>query len=413
MYSRKKIFDIVPPGKKKKEDTEEILSFGKREDVGNGGFPSFGKWFVVLSALLLLFLAGGYIFINPVAQIEIWPKKESLNLNDSLQASILAVKPDFSKKIIPAVPLEIEDIISQKFSSSVTTTKERAKGIIRVYNKYHLPVTLIKGTHFLASNSDVEFVSKRKITIPAKGHVDVGVIAVAAGEEYNIKPCAFSIPNLRKFSPSQLYYDVTGKSFSKMVGGRIAQISKVTKGDLDRAKKVLKIKAFKESEQEFKNKNSSSTIILERTINQDILSVSSSAKIGQETKNFVVQMKTKTRALGIKRGDINNFAKTAILSQVSSQKEIFDNTLNVDYEPKNIDLKNGTVTLNLSISADVYSHIDKNILKTEVKGELPRNAKWEIIKSFPNISKVNITIKPFWQRHLPKKVENIRIDIKP
>lgn len=412
MPSRKKIFDITPPRTEEKKEAEEFLSLAEKEPV-KGNHPSrFGKGFIIFLAFLILFVLGCYVFIRPSAQIKVWPKTDSLSFETSLQASILATETDFSRRIIPATPLEIEETTSQEFRSSVTTTAEKARGIIRVYNQYYLPITLVKGTHFLASDSDVEFLSQKRITIPAKGFTDVGVIALSAGEEYNVGPCAFSIPNLRKFSPPRLYYDITGKSFSKMTGGRVAKVFKVTEEDLDQAKKALEAKALRESESSLQSKNSSSTLILKETINQEVLDISPLPSVGQEVKNFVLQIKTKTRALGIEKTDLEKFAREEALSQIPSQKELSANTLDVDCKSKNIDMEKGKATLVLSISADVYPHIDKESLKMKVTGELPEEAKKIILDSFPEISKVEITVMPIWQRQLPKNTRDIKIEIK-
>lgn len=409
MVNRKKFFDIIPPETEEKRDVEKLLFLDKEKAVVNKLPFRFGKGVVIFLVFLVLVFLSCYIFVKPKAEIDVQPKTSALNFETSLEASILAPSTDFSKRIISAVPLEAEKTISQEFLSSVTTTAQKSKGIIRVYNKYYLPVTLIKGTHFLSSDSDVEFLSQRKITIPAKGFIDVGVLASSPGEEYNIGPCAFSIPNLRKFSPPRLYYDITGKSFSKMTGGKIAKVSKVTEEDLDRAKKVLSEKALKEGESIIKDKVPEGTVILRDTIEPEIIDVYPLVRVGQEVKNFTVQTKVKIRALGIERKDLEEFAKKYILSKISSDKEFSSNTLDVNCKTRDINMEQGKANIILSISAGVYSRINEESLKSEARGKFPQKAREDILSSFPNLSDVKIMVKPIWRRRVTRELRDIKI----
>jgi len=412
MQYRKKIFDIIPPKEKKIKN----LSFLGKEELSEVKLlpkPSlyFKRSLVIFLIILITGFTACYFLIKTQAVVEIWPKTEAKEFKTLLQASTLTSQPDFSQKLIPAAPLEGEKTISQEFSSSITTTEEKAHGIIRVYNKYYLPVTLIKDTRFFSSDSDVEFISQRKITIQAGGFIDVEVIAAAPGEEHNINPCAFSIPNLRKFSPPQLYYDITGKSFSPMTGGRIAKVPRVTEEDLSRAEKELRERALREGKDALKESSSKDVIILEETINQEIVESSPLAKVGQEIERFTFQIKAKTKAFGIKKLDLENFGRDYLVSKILPDKEVYTESLNINYSSKEVNLKEGKTTLSLTISAEIYSKIDEGLLKKIVKGRDSGEIQKDVLTNFPEISKVQLKISPFWQRKTPQNLENIRIKI--
>lgn len=411
MPYKKRIFDIIPPGEKKIEKKREEQFLAGLAEPSVKTPRKLLRIFVCFLAILIAISAFCYFLIEPTAIVKVWPKTKKLEMETILTAAIQRNRPNFSQKVIPAISLELEKTISQEFSASVTTTRERARGIIRVYNKYYEPVTLIKDTRFLPSDSDTEFLSQRKITIPAGGFTDVEVIAAAPGEEYNIQPCAFVIPNLRKFSPPRLYYDITGRSFAPMTGGRIAEIPKVTALDLETAKTAITKRVFEETKLALEEKIPEDTIILEETIEQEILEVTPLAKVGQEIENFIVQIKSKSKALGIKKADLDNFAKDYIISQIPSDQTLYLESLNTNFNTKTASLEEGTAELGVTISGLIYSRLDEGFIKEIIIGKDPVRARQDILVNLPGISKVQIEIKPFWQTKIPQESKDIEIKI--
>jgi len=406
MSYKKKIFDVIPP---KKEKREQFLIEFKKDKLASS--KKRFRVFICFFVILLVIFASCYFFVKPTAVVKIWPKTKNLTLKTTITATTQKNQSDFSQKVIPAFLLEVEKTISQEFTASVTTTEERARGVIRVYNKYYKPITLIKGTRFLPSDSDIKFLSQKRITIPAGGFTDVEVIAAAPGEEYNIQPCAFVIPNLRKFSPPRLYYDITGKSFAPMVGGRVSEIHKVSASDIENAKTVLKKRAFKEAKRALKEKTPKDTILLEDTIEQEVLDFIPLAKVGQEIENFVVQMKIRAKALGIKKSHLNNFAKEYVNSKLPQKTALYLESLNTNVKEERVDLEEETVELKVAISGLVYSSFNEDALKRMILGKDGIIAAQDIRANFPEVAKVEIKIKPFWRRKIPQKLEDIEVKI--
>lgn len=410
MYSRKKIFDITPPAKEKTDDF--IEKFLQKEDLSEKKPSSFLKKTVIVAIFIFIVLIFGCSFISPKAEVTIWPKTETLNFETELGVSTSASELDFSKQVVPAVVLSTELRLSQEFSSSVTTTEEKAEGIIRVYNQYSASVTLIDGTQFLASEADVRFLSQRKIIIPAGGYVDVAVMAARPGSDYNIGPCAFSIPNLRKFSPARLYYDVTGKSFSAMSGGRVEEISKITAQDLESAEKILTEEVFREGKAVLRDETSEDILILEETIEQEVLEVFSQAEVGQEVSTFNFEINVKTKAFGARQADFREFSLAHIESEISSQKIIDSESLDVNYSFQSIDHEDGVIILNLEGSAEIYSAVSKDDVNEFIKNRRPEEAIQSVLSNYPEISRLQVKLWPFWQKIAPKNPSRIEIEIK-
>jgi len=439
--TKKKIYDIVPPEKRaeilgarkavkiKKAIPTSHISFSKRTTSKTEGTPrltAFRQKRKLLFSLILFLIIGfgAYWFISTakIIKINLFPKIEPFTLNTSVtfstsDAEFSLPSSDLSQTVIPATPVELEKTFTKEFFSSEVTAEEKAKGTIRVYNKYSRTVTLVQGTRFLSSSEPTkQFHSTKKISIPAGGYIDVPVIASEPGKNYNIEPCVFSIPGLRNYSPPQLYYDVFGKSFSKMEGGRSETIRKITKEDLDNAKETLWGLAQQQIKPVLQEKVGSDFIILGDSVKIELLSSGlMNAEEGQEAKSFVYQIKTKATALKAETSAVRKFAKEYVVSNLPGHKDFVESLLAVNFvgkkEQSTEDLSEAKTKLNanLEIIAKVYSEIDENSLREIIKGRDKKDIARYALEVCPDLVKPPIIeFVPFWARKAsltPEKVE--------
>lgn len=397
--NRKKFFDILPPKRIIIEKVEE------KKSLPSGGWK---KGLIFLFSLLILLGIGSYFTLVKV-KIEIWPKTEISSFEEKVVADTNASEINFPTKIIPAKIIEIEELSSQEFPSSGKIEKE-AEGKIRVYNKYHLPVTLKAGTRFQSADKEVlYFCSSFKLTIPEKSWIDTQVKAclVKSGEDekYNIGPSKFSIPGL---SGSELFFYVYGESFEPMRGG--GKISQVTKEDLEKAKKILTETVFSQLEESLKNKISNNSLLVEGATKKEILETIPGAEVGAEIESFKLEEKAKLRTLVLKKSDLDNFAQATILAQIPGGKKIQPESLKIDFQPESINLETGKIVLNLKISAKIFSDINFASLKKNLKGKSFQESKM-ILENQADIIKAQISAWPFWVREIPQDIEKIELKI--
>jgi len=406
----KKIIDIFPPTSTKVfKDKLFSLPYKTKK------FWSFRKKIIITIFLALISVFFLIHFVFSEVRIEIWLETEPLDFKEEITADLTKENANdlLSSKTIPAYIIDTGEITtSQSFPSSGKTSKEsKANGKIKIFNNYHLSQTLTVNTRFQAPSEEnvLYFRSTKAVTVPAKGTLDIDVVADRPGEEYNIEPATFSIPGLVGLPQ---YSSIYGKSFSPMIGGFKGEIWKVEKEDLESAKNILAEKLFTEAKESLKNKAANEFVLLnvDDVIKEEILEASSSFEAGSETQYFDFKVKVKSQALVFKKSDIENFAKEFILSKTTERKKIQESSLKTDYSPESINLSIGKIVLKLVFSAKIYSDIDSSSLKETLKGKTLKEAQ-DILENQDQIKKVQIISWPPWIKNVPDNSEKIKIKL--
>src|SRR3989344_8207928 len=179
---RKKVFDITPPGENKnffvpnQPDGRNFSPAPKTLKVAAKKFEqrapfyfSKGRLFLAVFFAVFVLAGAGYFFIEPEAEIKIWPKTEELNLEIQLLAAESNKEIQDSENFIPLEIIEAESSASQDFPASGKYLKEeKAKGKIRVYNNYSVSQVLTTGTRFwcFVEGGMREFKTQERIVVP-------------------------------------------------------------------------------------------------------------------------------------------------------------------------------------------------------------------------------------------------------
>jgi len=421
----KKIYDILPPklvhkventlknlggaAKKKKSRHRAVQNQYKEKH-----FPLKE---ILVGGLIIVFLLGIYFYNNlQKSDIQIWPKLDTLTLQEKIIADKMVDTVDLSKKIIPAQYREqIQDSWQEFPATGSVSNDKKALGTIKIYNKINpsTPFTLKTGTHFL-SNSGKYFVTLEKITIPAAqkkapGSVEVKIQAKEAGDNYNIGPSKFSVP---KLSGTTYYYSIWAESDEAMAGGYTGTLKKVTKDDILQAKEALTKSLLTKAEDALKSSLSLDDIILDGAISKEVIDVSSDVKPDSTVDKFIESAKVSVSALVFKKQDLEKFAKDNILSQLSENKSLLENSLNLTYDPDSIDLENGKEEINLQISAKTYYNIDNNNLVDLVSRKSAREIEEVVYEKYEDkISLIKVNFWPFWVHKAPVNKNRIIVNL--
>lgn len=428
----KKIFDIIPPWvinenkslsiqkntikkDKDKKIKKEIFGndkiFQKETESSEKKIKKFYSGTKQGAKILISFFCGLVLitiiyivhFKFSKVEIEIWPKTETLNLEEKFTIDTNTQEQNFLTKIIPGKFFEIERNISQQYPCSGKTVKEeKAKGIIRVTNNYHLNQTLKKATRFqppLENKKILYFRSIKTVTVPAKKYLDVEVIADEPGEEYNIKPSVFVLPGLVGLPQ---YYSITGKSFSMMKGGLKSEIPQVTKEDLEKAKKDLLKKLEEDNNNFLKTKIPEDFIFVENAVIQDIVETTDSA-VESDPKFFNFNLKTKIKTIIFKKSDLDIFINK-ILEQYLEKNKNLQKEIKSDYSIKSLEIEQGKMILNLKISVKIFQDINLENLKKNLSGKTFKNADL-FLTDQSKIDKFDFKFFPFWLNKIPQNFE--------
>jgi hypothetical protein len=399
----RKFFDIIPPEHfKEKTSLRNIKKSSKKKRVF--------LFFLILFLGVIIF---SFNFFLSRAEIKIFPQTEEIFLEEQITVKT-KIKEDLNfwleNKIIPGILYEKEQEMKEQFSTSGKILKEeKARGIIRVYNNYHLTQTLVKNTRFQPPLEKVlYFRTTRKIVIPPKSYVDVEVIADKPGEEYNIGPSTFSVPGLLGLPQ---YYSVYGKSFTSMKGGFVGEVSQVTKEDLENAQKKLIEKSKREFLINLRATLPSEIILIPQALSQKILESKSSAEEGQELESFDYQIKTQSKILGFKEEDLKTLAENLLNLKIKKEnKKIEKESLKIEYQFLNYDLEKEKMILKVKISALCYQDINLENLKKVLLGKSLKETKF-LLKNQPYFRKFEINLFPFWLRKIPQQKEKVKIEL--
>lgn len=372
---------------------------------------------IILVIIVVVGLGTFSYYFSLGVKILIWPKQETLNSQVQLTVDKETKDINIFAKIIPGFLFQEEKTISQDFAASGKSLKEtKAEGTIRVYNNYSTTSQiLIANTRFISAEGKL-FRSLERVVIPGgkyekgklqPGYLDIKVRADQLGEEYNIGPSTFSIPG---FAGTPKYTGFYGKSSESMKGGYKGEIAQVTEKDIENAKNAIFQRIFGETRNGLKEKISPEFILIEEGIRDKTLETSiPKAGVFQET--FKAEIKGVSEAIVYKKQDLENFAKETILFQKPVDKKLHQESLKIDYSLGKLDLDLGKITLNLNISAKIFSEINEEALKENIAGETPAQIT-EFLSIQPQIERIEIKLLPFWAKEAPNNKDKIRVELR-
>jgi len=374
------------------------------------------SWRLVLLVLIIIGIFA--YFTLPRAEIEIWPETEIVTFEAKSKADTKVENIDLLAKLIPGISFEKEKTLSREFpSTGRKLIEERAEGIIRVFNHSPREQILIARTRFqpplrkfqppLEEGETPWFRTTERIVIPPRGYVDVRVVADVPGEKYNIESSIFVVPGLAGTPQYTLVY---GKSFESMKGGLRKEVTVVTQEDLEKAERVLKEKARKETKRALENKIPPEFIFLSEATKAEILELFSLAQAGSELEEFIFQVRAKATTISFRKEDLENFAKEFIIFKIPADKRIDRESLRITYSPKDIDFEAGKILLSFNLEARIYSDIDKLSLKQKLFGKSLVEAQ-SFLQNQPDIKRAEVKLWPFWVRQVPRPLEKIRLEI--
>ena len=421
----KKIFDIMPPEIWKRQQEGMIhpkkKKRGLKKEKSRKSKKFYLKEILISGALFFVLVSGFFYFKLPRVSVEIWPKTELLTSNEKITIATSANEVSLTDKLIPGQFVEIEKDLWQEYPATGTKSNEgKAKGTIRVYNKYNPPALLsLKAQTRFISDSGKVFRSLGKIYLPPaqiKGGkvvpswTDVEVMAAEAGEEYNIRSANFSVPGL---SGTAWYYSVYAESSADMTGGFKSDSKQATEEDLQAAKEDLEKKILDGAESALREKITSDYVLLDGAISKNIFENSCLVKAGAEVEKFSCQAKARARALVFKESDLKKFAKGIIMGQVSKEKSLSEQSLNIKYSPDLINLDDGKIVLNLELSGKIYSSVNKYELSVLFKDKSSEQLEEIISNVLPQqTSQIKIKFWPFWVKKAPRDATRINVELK-
>ncbi|MFH0791785.1 MAG: hypothetical protein V1905_01035 [bacterium] len=416
-YRDKKVLDIIPPNRSNSVNDFEIAHVSVKSRR-----PRYLLSFVIVIIGIVLVLS--YFSLLKVT-VEISPKYDKVAKSEDVIFDVDIKTPDYVNRRLPAMVVELSEDYSGTFSPKESVDKEeKAKGTVKIYNSTPNFQILVKDTRFLSSDGKLFRLTSR-VTVPASvsiggkttpGTVDSEVVAVEAGESYNIEAATFSVPG---FAGTAKYTSFYAKSFKPMAGGYAGKTGRVSDSDLATAKNSVVSGLTKMGEESVAKKLEEGLTLINGFKSLEFKDIDYSAKTGDLTDSFKVSGKINIKFIVIQNTDLEKLtekmlnpgsAPEAVPAVLEGKKMIRQNSVKVEINPENPDLKSQKGIIHLTVSGEVYSSINDEVAKNAVKGKTVREAK-EFLESQLFIDMVRINIKPFLIGPIPGDVSRINIEV--
>ncbi len=396
-----KIFDIIPV-----EEKKEIIKKENKKSSRN-----IRKY--IFYFFLFFFLFSGFWAYSSFStvEIEIWANTEKVTFEEEIVIS----ETDYIDIVERIVPGKIFSVNVKEegtfFASGKDIAEERAKGIIRVYNKHSTEdQTIVAQTRFVSSDGKL-FRTIRANVIPGgsfvggklePGHIDVEVVAAEAGEEYNIKPTLFSIPG---FAGTDRFHNFYGESLSDMRGGFKGEAPVIKEEDIVKAKESVREELFNKGYQKALANTEGLVLPGDIFLRKEIVEEKSSNSAGEFVSEFKYEIEADFYFLGFRENDINVLAENIITENIEDKK-IKEGTIEISYEILSRD--EDFLKLNVSYNAYVHPEIIISQLKEEIKGKERDDVRKFLIEN-PKIGRVQINSWPLLRNRAPNSLEKINL----
>jgi len=374
-----------------------------------------------LAAASLLIILLVFFVVLPKATVIVYPKTEPVtrDMEISLGANVQAA--DVSKLILPAK--KISESLQSKNTFQSQGKKEvgnKASGTVKIYNFTKLPINLKSSTTILTVGSktyrlaqDINSLKpvtyknpKTKEINPNSLGASFAVIAQDGGESFNLPAgTRMEISNQVFGSNPQFLY---AKIDTAITGGTSRFISVVTDQDIKDGQTFLTNQLI----QSLKDKLAKDNLtVAEKSYNIEIKSFITDKAVNSESPSFEAVLNANITGLGFDQGQLQKLVMDRISQTMSQDKTLELNEHGqIDYKIKSMDLQNEIAILLVHFEGKAVRKMDLNDLAQGLVGKSKSEVN-EILKSRPEIEKIDIILAPAWQQNFPwfrQKISVIR-----
>ena len=310
---------------------------------------------------------------------------------------------------------EIPITVTGTATDSSSSTTEKARGTIVIYNDFSAEAQSLVATTRLESPDGKIFRLQKSITVPGKttspGAIEAEVVADQSGDVYNIDPTTFTIPG---FKGNPKFEKFSGKSVKKMSGGGAggSEVKSIARADLDKAEADAKTQAEAAFIADLESSRVPGEFFLKESLELTPLESGNRPKEGLTGATFEYERTFKARAFLLQE----NMLKQKI--EAAAQKE----SAGIRLEVARIDLDYGEITPNytdgtvgIRIHALVHKKalLDTDSMKTKLLGR-DANGIQAFLAENPGVQKIELDFKPKWfGTSIPKTMSRVDIVIIP
>jgi hypothetical protein len=385
---------------------------------------SFRKTILVLSGVLLIAAIGfGAYYFVPRATINLSVKEKVKEQDCEITGDVSATSLDYEKEVIPAKVISVSDEITQSFntsgSKSGSSTGQKARGVITVYNEFSTSSQpLIATTRFVSEDGKI-FRLVKDITVPGTkngeaGTVDADVVADQSGDGYNIGSAKFSIPGFQ--NNSDKYAKIYGKSTKAMSGGNStgndnssSTPSAITDTDISQAKTQIQKALIDSIKKKIKDSAGSDWTVSDDAVSVDEATYKLSNTIGQTVSSFQITAQTKANALVFQEKNLKDMVASIITKSSGGNVKMDSANVSLEYGKLLPDFRAETLDIKVHGISKGSANLNVEKFKEDILGKT--NDDFEAyLSSYPDIEKVEVTYwPPFVSSKIPMTAQ--RVDV--
>ena len=374
--------------------------------------PFLKKFLLFLGlGLLGIGLIFALLWTVPKATVRLTIRSEALVQSFELTASPSATTLDASRKILPAVLIEVEEKGEQRAQATgkkekgtkaegevtiynwtdedKTFTKETALTLIRVEGE-KLKFLLDEAAEVPAQSTTVSTSTEERTTTHTPGKKTVRARAGEVGEEYNIaEDEEFSITGISTD-------EFLAQSSSAFEGGKKEEVRIVTSEDQGRLLTRLKDELQKKANEDIKSRTVGDQKLNEEAVTYEILGQTFDKEVEEEAEEFTLNLRLKGSALVYSQTQLDELVSELLAENVPDDFNLSDKELVTEVSAAKIEEgEDGGKMLQIiaKTKAAVISKVDENRIKEDLVGRSLESAQ-KYLESVPGVSAVQITVFP-------------------
>ena len=277
---------------------------------------------------------------------------------------------------------------------------KKATGTIIIYNNYNeAPQRLIKNTRFQTPEGLIFHITD-SVTVPGKkgatpGSVEATVIADAPGADYNVGLKDFTIPGFKGDPRYSAFY---ARSKTPLAGGFVGVQPIVSAADRAKVKADIEAKLRDTLVKQIATKVSVDQVFLSNAYTIDFKELPDEA--GSSGQATLKEQGTINTAIFDRKALSNAIAKVYIKDYKGEPVSVL-NPEGFTFQPKDFHPgTSDTIAFHVTGNGVIQWAFDANALKQALAGQT-RGDTSKVLAKFPQISKADISIRPFWSGTFP------------
>ncbi len=358
----------------------------------------------IIGGLAIFFVIAAIVVLVPRATLEVVFEGNYLqkDLAITLDTNVEAV--DMPNSILPAkIKSFSAESTGKLIATGESTTSSRARASVTIFNKTSASQPLVASTR-LQTEDKIQFRLAGGVTIPARGSLEVEIIADGEGDEYNIQPGKLTLPGLAS-SPNK-FENIFAELSQPITSGTGGSFKVVTQEDIQKFKDEMIKKITDEiSLQVQQDSTENLKIVNTREILQNV-NFDGLPSAGDRGDSFDVKATAQIEGIYYDNSQALQLATATVKEQVLDGQTLGE-SLSISFSDLN-STENGKYSSRMYIEYIIVDEITTEELRKDLVGKTFSGVQ-EYAKTFDYVSELNIYINPGFWPIMPVLGRNIEV----